>query len=268
MLRVEGHLGAAIGSPHRFPTADQADPGDHHQRAARPFSSRFRRNPKHRFVKTELADSELRRMHTHGQAACACVDVIPAERALSPRIQPALGIEREEVVPAMQRRYVVLERTPPHTIKSLKIVPKTRLLAPRPQGGTEWREVEESRQYRACLNHDQLSTLAEMAPSGILDETAESAETKGTDLPNWLDETPPGPSDTVTNGLEQKQPQAPEAEPVDRHHPDRSMHDRGPCSARVFRIVKIQEITILFPGHKPRCVFNVPFLNGKGCVGF
>src|SRR5512143_397738 len=80
-------------SPRLLGPAD--DPGDHHQRAA--FSSRFRRNPKHRFVKIELADSELRRMHTHGQAAYACVDVIPAERALSPRIQPALGIEREEV---------------------------------------------------------------------------------------------------------------------------------------------------------------------------
>jgi pyruvate,water dikinase len=66
----------------------------------------------------------------------------------------------EGVLPGDQ---FVLERTPPHIIKSLKIVPKTRLLAPAPGGGTEWREVEEDWQYRACLNQAQLSTLVEMA---------------------------------------------------------------------------------------------------------
>jgi pyruvate,water dikinase len=90
------------------------------------------------------------------------LDPATPERATM-QVSAVWGLGAPIVEGVVQADQFVLERTPPHTIKSLKIVPKTRLLAPHPQSGTEWHEVEENRQYLACLNHEQLSTLAEMA---------------------------------------------------------------------------------------------------------
>ncbi|HAA05349.1 MAG TPA: pyruvate, water dikinase [Syntrophobacteraceae bacterium] len=73
------------------------------------------------------------------------------------------GLGAPMVEGEIQADQFTLERTPPHAVKSLKMVPKTRMLVPRPQGGTQWREVEDQRQYRPCLNPDQLRQLAEMA---------------------------------------------------------------------------------------------------------
>ncbi len=77
-------------------------------------------------------------------------------------ISAVWGLGAPIVEGIVQADQFALERTPPHTIRSLKIVPKTRLAAPDPRGGTEWREVEEDRQYRPCLSQDQLRTLAEI----------------------------------------------------------------------------------------------------------
>ena len=73
------------------------------------------------------------------------------------------GLGAPMVEGAVQADQFTLERTSPHAINSLKMVPKTRMLVPNPQGGTQWREVEEDRQYRPCLNPEQLRELAEMA---------------------------------------------------------------------------------------------------------
>jgi pyruvate, water dikinase len=73
------------------------------------------------------------------------------------------GLGAPMVEGAVQADQFTLERTPPHAVKSLRMVPKTRMLTPDPEGGTQWREVEDERQYRPCLNPDQLRELAEMA---------------------------------------------------------------------------------------------------------
>lgn len=78
-------------------------------------------------------------------------------------ISAVWGLGAPVVEGLVQADQFALERTPPHTIRSLKIVAKTRLCAPGPGGGIEWREVEEDRQYRPCLSQDQLRTLAEIA---------------------------------------------------------------------------------------------------------
>ena len=76
-----------------------AGPGHHHRRrrVARPVAGGLDRAAQHRLVEAGLADRELGGVHADRQAAGAGVEVVAGQGALAPRIEGAVGIERERM---------------------------------------------------------------------------------------------------------------------------------------------------------------------------
>ena len=71
--------------------------GDEHHRARGPFADRVDGELQDRLVEAGVADRELSGVHADGDAARTGVDVVARERALPPRVEAAVRIEREQV---------------------------------------------------------------------------------------------------------------------------------------------------------------------------
>jgi hypothetical protein len=73
--------------------ADHA--GDHHQRPLGPGLRRLCGKLQHGAIKADIADLELRRVHSDGEPARSRIDVVAREGALRDAIEPALFVERQ-----------------------------------------------------------------------------------------------------------------------------------------------------------------------------